>query len=330
MDQFAALGSVAFKIHGEMRNIYYMLLPVFFMLSLALVWFQNPAGGPDFLDKVRRVVISTLLLVGFAELTDMMLFVANGISDKIDNMAGLDAILKMASEKAGSYSASAMTPILAFDDLIIAGLSYLSWAVLYFARFIMVAIYHFSWVFLSIIAPLLLLFHVFTSQITLKLFTAMAEIACWKIAWSVLSAMLKALPFGTWYAMDGNYLTIIVLNFVIAICMVGTPLIVHSLVSGSFTSMAGGLTGVTAATMLAAPAKALTAFNIGKGVLGDVGMFAKGINSKLGQDGSAFSGFSRSSPPPPPMREVYLPTLSPPRQPQPPPSQYPQLPPPKR
>lgn len=299
MDQFAALGSVAYKVHMEMRNTYYLLLPVFFMLSVALVWFQNPAGGPEFLDKIKRAFIATLLLVGFAELTDIMLFVANGIADKIDNMSGIDAIMQMASEKAGSYTKSSMTPILAFDDLIIAGLSYLSYAVLYFARFIMVAIYHFSWVFLSIMAPLLLLFHVFTSQITLKLFISMTEIASWKIVWSVLSVMLKALPFGTWYAMDGNYLTIVVLNFVIAICMIGTPLVVHSLVSGSFTSMAGGLTGITAATMLAAPTKAIAAFKLGQGVLGNIGSFAKGANTKLGQGGGAI-GFSQSPPTPPP------------------------------
>jgi hypothetical protein len=298
MDQFAALGSVAFKVHMEMRNIYYMLLPVFFMLSVALVWFQHPSGGADFLDKIKRVLIATLLLVGFSEITDLMLAVANGISVKIDDMSGIDSIMQMASEKAKSYTTSSISPVLAFDDLIVAGLSYLSWAVMYFARFITVAIYHFSWVFLSIMAPLLLLFHVFTSQITLKLFVSMAEIASWKIVWSVLSVMLKALPFGTWYAMDGNYLTIVVLNFVIAICMLGTPLVVHALVSGNFASMAAGLGGVTAAAMLAAPTKAIAAFKIGRGEMGIIGGVAKGINSKLGEGGSGVNVTRPPSSPP--------------------------------
>lgn len=299
MDQFAALGSVAFKVHTEMRNIYYMLLPVFFMLSVSLVWFQHPSGGADFLDKIKRVLIATLLLVGFPEITDLMLAIANGISGKIDDMSGIDSIMQMASEKAKSYTTSSISPVLAFDDLVVAGLSYLSWAVMYFARFITVAIYHFSWVFLSIMAPLLLLFHVFTSQITLKLFVSMAEIASWKIVWSVLSVMLKALPFGTWYAMDGNYLTIVVLNFVIAICMLGTPLVVHALVSGNFASMAGGLGGVTAAAMLAAPTKAIAAFKIGKGEFGIVSSIAKGINSKLGEGGSGINITRPPSSPPP-------------------------------
>lgn len=315
MDQFAALGSVAFKLHMELRNLYYLLLPVFFMVSIALVWLQNPVGGPDFLDKVKRAFVATLLLAGFAEITDAMLFLTNGIADKIDNMSGLDAIMQMASEKTKSYTMNPLTPILAFDDLIMAGLSYASYAILYCARFIMVAIYHFSWIFLTIIAPILLLFHVFASQVTVNLFRSMFEVASWKVVWAILSVMLKALPFGTWYAMEGNYLTIIVLNFVIAICMVGTPLVVRSLFGSGFTAMASGLTGVTAAVMLAAPAKALAAWKLGTGVVGDVGRFGQAMNSKLGQDGNAFGGASAAQPPSPP-RDV---TPPPPRQLPPPP-----------
>ena len=307
MDHFALLGSVAVKIHSEMRSIYYLLLPVFFMLSLALVWFQHPSGGPDFIDKMKRAIIATLLLVGFAEITDAMLFVANGISDKIDNLSGLDAILQMASEKARSYSQKNLMPILGFDDLMIAGISYLSWLILYVARFIMVAVYHFSWVFLSIIAPLVLLFHVFSSHMTLKLFTTMAEIASWKVAWSVLSAMLKALPFGNWYGSGGDYLTVVVLNLVIALAMLGTPLIVHSIVAGGFATMAAGLNGLTASAMLAAPAKAVAAYKFGASTLG----FAKGINSKLGQSGGSYN-FSSGAAPPPPMRDVGPSQIAPP------------------
>lgn len=300
MDQFAALGSVAFKLHMEMRNLYYELLPVFFMASVALVWIQNPTGGPDFLDKIKRAFVATLLLAGFAEITDIMLFLTNGIADKIDNMSGLDAFMQMASEKTSSYPKSGMSLVLAFDDLMMAVLSYGSFAILYCARYIMVVIYHFSWIFLTIMGPILLLFHVFSSQITVNLFKSMFEVACWKVVWSVLSVMIKALPFGTWYAMDGSYLTIIVLNFVIALCMLSTPLVVRSLVGGSFTAMAGGLTGVTAAVMLATPAKVLAAKKLLGTELGYMAGFGKNVGSKAAQ---AFAG-------PPPVPPGTTPTPS--------------------
>jgi len=298
MDQFAALGSVAYKLHMEMQNLYYELLPVFFMASLVIVWIQNPTGGPDFLDKVKRAFVATLLLAGFAEITDIMLFLTNGIADKIDNMSGLDAFIQMASEKAHSYPRSSITLVLAFDDLLMAVISYCSYAILFFARYIMVAIYHFSWIFLTIMAPILLLFHLFSSQITINLFRSMLEVACWKVVWSVLSVMIKALPFGTWYAMDGNYLTICVMNFVIAICMISTPLVVHSLLSGSFSAMAGGLTAATAAVMVATPAKLIAAKKMLGGELGIMGGFGKMMNAKLGQGGSR-APFSPKPPPPP-------------------------------
>ncbi len=325
MDQFAALGSVAYKLHMELRSIYFLLLPVFFMASVAMVWIQNPTGGPEFIDKVKRAFVATILLAGFSEISDVILFLTNGIADKIDNMSGLTSVMQMASEKAHSYTVSPMSPILAFDDFIMAALSYLSYFILYCARFIMVAIYHFSWIFLTIMAPILLLFHLFSTQITINLFRSLLEVASWRVVWSVLSVMLKALPFGTWYAMEGNYLTIIVLNFVIAICMIGTPLVVRALVGSGFSAMAGGLTGATAAVMLAAPAKAMAAAKLGKGILGDFAGFGRTINTKLGQGGQGIGGNSAHQSKPPPGGVVALPRhetiISMPTPPRPPPRQ---------
>lgn len=304
MDQFAVLGSVAYRLHMELRNMFFLLLPVFFMASVAMVWIQNPTGGPEFIDKIKRAVVATLLVVGFAEISDVILFLTNGVADKIDNMGGLDSFMKMASEKAHSYTINPLTPILAFDDMIMAGLTYASYALVYCARFIMVAVYHFSWVFLTIIAPILLLFHMFSSQMTVNLFRSLVEVASWRVVWSVLSIILKSLPFGTWYAMQGNYLTIVVLNFVIAICMVGTPLVVRALVGSGWSAMASGLTGVTAAVMLAAPTKAMAVASAGRGVLGNIMGFGQGLNSKLGQAGMGMRGFSKPPTPPPPPRDV--------------------------
>lgn len=300
MDQFSALGSVAYQLHMELRNLYFLLLPIFFLLSVTGVWFKNPTGGPEFLEAIKRAIIATLLLVGFAEITDAILFITTGVADKIDNMSGLDSVIQMASEKAHSYTVSPMTPILAFDDLMVAALSYGSYAILYVARFVMVAIYHFAWVFLTIISPMLLLFHLFTSQITVNLFRSLTEVACWRIVWSVLSVMLKSLPFGTWYAMQGNYLTIAVLNFVIAICMIGTPFVVHSLVGSGLTSMTGGLSGAVTAVMMATPARTITATNAGRSVLTDFSGFGKGFMGKFAGSGHQFHPGERPVGPPPP------------------------------
>ncbi|HLD99200.1 MAG TPA: hypothetical protein VJB59_03010 [Bdellovibrionota bacterium] len=276
MDNFGLLGSVALKLHNEFRSLYYVLLPIFFAVSLVFAWFKNPQGGPDFVESIKRTFVATLLLAGFAEITDIILFITNGLAARIDDMTGLDTIMKMAGGKAKSYTLSASSVVLAFNDLLIAALAFLSYIVLYVARYIMVAIYHFSWVFLSIIAPILLLFHLFSPKLTLNLFRSMIEVASWKVVWAVLSAMLAALPFGNAYNADGNYLTVVVLNFVIALCMHGTPLVVHALVGSGLSGMTGALAPTVAGTMLAVPAKAATMMKIGRDVLGNTRGFATG------------------------------------------------------
>ena len=267
MENFELLGALAQKLHSELRNTYYLMLPIFFCLSLVVTWLKAPTGGPDFIEAVKRVFIATLLLAGFQEITDTILFVTSGLAEKISDMQGLDMFMQMAGDKARSYPASPTSLVFAFNDLIVATLSFLSYIILYVARFVMVAVYHFSWVFLSLIAPIMLLFHLFSPKITLNLFKSMIEVASWKVVWAILSAMLAALPFGNAYATSGNYLTVIVLNFVIAISMLCTPMIVKSLVGGGFSAFADTLGPLTTAAMLATPAKATSLMKVGRGAL---------------------------------------------------------------
>jgi len=282
MDQFELLGALAFKLHTEFKNLYFILLPIFFGLSIAIAWFRNPQGSSEFVESLKRIFVGTILLIGFPEITDAILMVANGIAEKVDNMSGLEQLMQMASEKAKGYTLSPTSVLIAFNELIVAAVSFLSYIILYVARYIMVAIYHFSWIFLSLISPLLLLFHVFSPKLTVNLFKSLIEVASWKIVWAVLSAMLTALPFGKAYLVDGNYLTVVVINLVIAIAMLGTPLVVRSLVGTGLSAMTSALGPAVATTMIAVPAKAATMANVGRGVIGNGLNWAQQANQKFG------------------------------------------------
>jgi hypothetical protein len=83
----------------------------------------------------------------------------------------------------------------------------------------------------------------------------MCEVASWKICWAVLSAMLTALSFGDIYRTEGGYITLIVMNFVIAVAMLATPMMVKSLVGQGIAAVAPTLGAAAVATMAAAPAK---------------------------------------------------------------------------
>lgn len=276
MPHFEVLGSLVTSLHQEFVRIYYLVLPVFFALALVIGWAKNPAGGADFIETLKRAVVATLLLVAFQDISQGILFIADGIAEKIDNMSGLESVMQMASEKSQSYSHSSMTMILQFDDFIIALLSFASYLVLYFARYITVAMYYFFWIFLSISSPLLLLFHLFpgTSHITGNLFRSMCEVASWKICWAILSAMLTALSFGDIYRTDGSYVTLIVMNFVIAVAMLATPLMVRSLAGHGVAAMAPALGAAAVATMAATPARLSMSFVKSREVLSHSAGFA--------------------------------------------------------
>lgn len=290
MPDFSNLAPLMLKLHQEFVNIYYLMLPLFFALAVAIQWFKTPQGGIEFVDVLKRAVISTLLLAAFPDISRAIIFLADGVAERIDNVSSLDMFIKMAEEKSNSYSSSPMSMLIAFDDLIIAALTFGSFILLYIARYLNIAMYHFFWIFFMITSPLLLLFNIFgaTAQITTNLFKGMVEVACWKIVWAILGAMLASLSFGKIYLMEGSYVTVIVMNFVIAVAMLATPMVVKSLMGSGFQSMSSTIGPAAVATMIAAPAKAVTAAKFLKSEGSIMGSMIKNRyqNSKIGNERS--------------------------------------------
>ena len=276
MPDFNLMGSLMRDLHQEFVRIYYLMLPVFFCLSIAITWMRSPNGNPDFIDVLKRAIISTLLLAAFPEISQSIVFVADGIAEKIDSVNTLDAVIQMAKEKSASYPEGSASILLGFNDLLMATLSFLSFLILYIARYLMIAMYHFFWVFYMVSAPLLLLFNLFpaTGNITANLFRGMIEVACWKIVWAILGAMLASLAFGDAYRTEGAYVTIIVMNFVIAIAMLATPLFVKSLGSQGAQAMSSGIGQQAVAAMAAVPTKGISLAARGKAAYSGVSGYA--------------------------------------------------------
>lgn len=257
MPNLELLGPLMERLYQDFVSLYYLMLPVCFALSLAITWLRSPQGSPEFMDSLKRVIVTTLILAAFPEISKTILFIANGIAERIDSTAGLEQVIEAARAKVEDFSFSGKSVIIAFGDLIIATLSFASFLILYCARYLMIAIYHFYWVFYMVAAPMLLLFNVFagTAHITKNLFKGMIEVASWKIVWAILSAMMTSLSLGDAYKTEGNYITLIVLNFVIAIAMLFTPMFVKSLVEGGANSTAGVFGQAASAAMMATPAR---------------------------------------------------------------------------
>ncbi len=277
MPDFNLMGSLMRDLHQEFVHMYYLILPVFFSLSIAITWIRSPGNSLDFIDVLKRAIISTLLLAAFPEISRTIIFIADGVAEKIDSMNTLDAVIQMAKEKSASYPEGSGSILLGFNDLLMATLSFLSFLVLYIARYLMIAMYHFFWVFYIVSAPLLLLFNLFpsTGNITANLFRGMIEVACWKIVWAILGAMLASLAFGDAYKTEGAYVTIIVMNFVISIAMLATPLFVKSLGSQGAQSMSSGIGQQAVAAMAAVPTKGISLAVKGKAAYSGASGYAK-------------------------------------------------------
>lgn len=268
MPGLEVLGSLVRDAHEGMSSLFYLLMPV------AILWFvvvgYLKSGDANFPEVIKRSFVAALLLISFPEVSNVILDICDGIASKIDDMSGLETVMRMAGEKLDSYTFSKNVLLLQFDDLFVAVLSFLSFMVLYIARYITVALYYFYWVLLSILSPLLILCYIFpsTAGITRNLYRGLIEVACWKILWAVMSAMLTALSFGNIYKTEGSYLTLIVLNFVIAIGLLSTPLLMKSLIGDGMQGTATMLGSAAAGTMLTAPVKIaaakVTAFQVVK------------------------------------------------------------------
>ncbi|MGE3610279.1 MAG: hypothetical protein AB7I27_11870 [Bacteriovoracaceae bacterium] len=300
MPDFGLLGSMMNDLHQEFVRMYYLMLPVFFALAVVVAWFKNPTGSPEFVAIIKRAIIATILLAAFPDISKAILWIADGITERIDSINSLDTMIRMAQEKSESYTFSVTSVILQFNDLLIATLSFLSYLVLYIARYLTIAMYHFFWTFFMVAAPVLLLFNLFegTQQITVNLFKGMIEVACWKIMWAILGAMLTAISFGDAYqAGNDGYIVLIVMNFVIACAMLMTPMMVSAIAGKGLQSMSSAIGAATVTAMASTPAKAVQLGNFSRHWMNRGMGFMKQMNGVnfAGSSGGSFRNRSSTS-----------------------------------
>lgn len=279
------LGSLVRDLYQGLSQLFYVMLPLAILFSVVFGYLKS--GDADYPDIIKRSLVASLLLASFPEVSNIILDICDGIAAKIDNMSGLETFMRMAQEKSQSYATAKNVLLLKFDDLFMAILSFGSFVLLLIARYITIALYYFYWVLLSVCAPLMILCYIFpkTAGITANLYRGLIEVACWKILWAIMSAMLTSLSFGNIYRTDGSYLTLIVMNFVIAIALLFTPKVMHSLIGEGVQATAQTIGTTAVLTAVALPGKMLAAKAITREVLSNTRAFAshklQSIQNKL-------------------------------------------------
>lgn len=268
------LGSLVKDLHHGLSNLFYIMLPVAVLFSVVFGYLKS--GDSNYPDIIKRSFVAALLLASFPEVSNLILDICDGLALKIDNMSGIETFMRMAEEKSRSYAVAKNVLLLKFDDLFMAILSFGSFLLLLLARYITVALYYFYWVLLSVCAPLMILCYVFpkTAGITVNLYRGLIEVALWKVLWSIMSAMLTSLSFGNIYQTDGSYLTLIVMNFVIAIALLFTPMIMRSLIGEGVQATAQTIGTTAALAAVALPTRIATVHQVSREMISNTRSYA--------------------------------------------------------
>lgn len=245
-ENYEKLTPIVERLYQHMDHIAQIALLPMFLLSVLMAYSQDLGLQGAVVSRLKRLVITILLLSAFPSITGLIKNLGQEIALSIDNLQGIDEFLKSASAKASQYSASVKSLLDFGNDLIVSLLVSASYIILYFARYLLVAFYHFYWMILLVTGPLLILGNLFesTSNLARNLFKNLVLVACWPIIWSILSAFLKALPFQDAYAIEGGYTAVVVLNLILAVSLLFSPFMLsmfcEGLIVGSGSSVYAG------------------------------------------------------------------------------------------
>jgi hypothetical protein len=256
-ENYEKLAPVVERLYHHTDHIAQIALLPLFLLSVLMAYSEDLGLQGAVVSRLKRLIVTMLLLVAFPSLTGFIKNIGQEIALSIDNLEGIDQFLKQASEKAGDYGAGVKSLLDFGNDLVISLLVSVSYVILYVARYLLVAFYHFYWMILLVTGPLLILGNLFesTSNLTKNLFKSLLLVSSWPIVWSTLSAFLKALPFQDAYSIEGGYTAIVIMNLIIAVGLLFSPFMLAQFCEGAIVGMGSGLvsTGAKAATAFASP-----------------------------------------------------------------------------
>ena len=266
IEEYDKLLPVARHIYDHTSHISWQMLLPLFLVSVMLGYTTDLGISGAVLVRLKRLVLVALLLVSFPLIAEFSQVLGVEIAKSIDDMTGIDMILDAASKRAEAYSFSLEGLLNLGSDLLVGSLVLISFIILVVARFFLLAFQHFYWFLLVALGPFMILAGLFdaSSGITRGLFKTMFQIACWPVIWSVLSAFLKVLPFASAYSGEGNLVTIVTLNLIIAIALLFSPFIVAQLADGVNLSVGDTLRRNVLKTVSVASPKTMVATQVAK------------------------------------------------------------------
>lgn len=256
-ENYEKLAPIVERLYQHADGIAQLALLPLFLLSVLMAYSEDLGIQGAVVARLKRLVVTMLLLVAFPTLTLFIRNIGQEIALSIDNLEGIEQFLNAASQKASDYGMGIKSLLDFGNDLVISALVSASFVILYIARYLLVAFYHFYWMILIVTGPFLILGTLFesTSNLTKNLFKSLMLVASWPVVWAILSAYLKALPFQDAYNIEGGYTAIVVMNIIIAVALLFSPFLLSQFCEGAIVGMGTGIVsaGAKAATGFVGP-----------------------------------------------------------------------------
>ena len=294
------LAGQAHQVHDIFYNLFYGLVTVFLCLGIFLEYFKWPLGGiPAFPVLVGRVLVATLLLHSYSEVSNTLADAVDALSNQLGDLNQLNVVVGKMGDKLGQFSLS----WLSVKDTIVQVISFVTFFLLYIAVHGVQAFMLYTWTLLYVFSPLLIALYVLpsTAGATKALYRSLIEVSCWKIVLSVLATLLWSFALSNINQPDQNvpFATVIFLNLILAGSMLLTPMVVHALAGSGFATLAQTAGGIVAGATMAAPFSAVaSAYSKGKKTYQAASKAKNAVSSGVSKMQERFS-----SKPPPPARK---------------------------
>jgi hypothetical protein len=252
------LATEAKTLHVVFSNMFFVLVTTFLVVGVVLEFFKIPLGStPQFPQMVARVFIASMLLVAIPEIMNALATVTDAITKEIGQFLEFKHVLERLSDKFGEMSWSWVS----IKDSVIILISYLSFFIFYISVYLADAFFLYSWMLIYVFSPLLVALYVFpmTANATTMLFKSIVEVCAWKLVWCVMSALLWSMALSDINNPEHgiNFLTVIILNLMLAFSVILTPKITSSFLGGGVSSVAFGVGNKAFTDLVITPAAAL-------------------------------------------------------------------------
>lgn len=236
------LATEATKLHAIFQNAFFGVITVLLLIAVLLDFFKIPMGNtPGISTLLGRCLIATLLLIALPEIMNAVASITDAIAHDIGDLNNFKLVLSRMGEKLKSLAWS-WTSV---KDMVILVISFLSFFILYITVYFADAAFLYAWTLIYVFSPVVLALFVLpsTAGATSMMFRSMIEVSLWKVVWAAMSALLWSTALSSINNPEYNvdFLTAIVLNFMLALSVLMTPSLVRGLFSTGVSGVASGL-----------------------------------------------------------------------------------------